>query len=116
MKTETNFSYLIRIEVGINNFSIIIRNSKKVPEILLETIAKEKITSFINKNYTSYKHYRTQSPEGFFNKMIKESNYEIEDLNEIEIYDLQLTFNQDKIINKLDGQTTETRESAFDRN
>ena len=118
MKTE--FSYLIRISVGVNNISMLVKNKKEVPLILLETMAKEKITKFINESYTTYKHYRNQTVENYFNKMIKQSSFEIENLNEIEIFNLDLVFNSNKSDNDIkinneinEKQNTETRQSSI---
>lgn len=109
-----NFSYLIRINVGPKNISILVKNKKEVPQSLLETMAKEKITRCINEQYSTDKHFRKQTSENFFNKMIKQSLFEIENLNEIEVFDLGLYFNENKIHNeKNDKQITQTRESSI---
>lgn len=89
---KNKFYYLIRIRVGAQNFSILVQNIRQTPTILIETIAKEKISQYINKNYSKLKEYRTQTSEQFFNKMIKGSDFEIEDLNQLELYDLNLKF------------------------
>lgn len=44
METDLkNFSYLIKMNIGPKKINIIVKNSKKVPEVFLETMAKEKI-------------------------------------------------------------------------
>lgn len=98
---ENKFYYLIRIRVGAQNFSILVQNIRETPIILIETIAKEKISQYINKNYSKLKEYRTQTSEQFFNKMIKDSDFEIEDLNQLELYDLNLKFEKEEIKNDI---------------
>lgn len=101
-----NFSYLIKMNIGPKKINIIVKNSKKVPEIFLETMAKEKIQKYINESYLTQKHYKAQTNEQYLNRMLKESSFYIEDLNEIEIFDLQLQFtNDEKIINDEKSKT-----------
>lgn len=103
VKNEKSFTYLIRINIGAKNMSCIVKNNKKVPNIFLETIAKDIINKYINDSYNSInKHYRTQTSDHYYNRLSKESNFEIEDLNEIECYNLSLTFENENIVNKLD--------------
>lgn len=96
------FSYLIKIQIGPHIQPMLIVNNREVPQIILETIAKEKINKKINELYVNNKTYRLQSSDQYFNKMIKQSDFEIEDLNNIEIYDLNLKFENESIQNNLE--------------
>ena len=116
MDVNKNFSYLIRITIGVNQSSILVKNKKEVPMSLLETMAKEKITRNINLMYSSLKYYRTENSVSFFNKMIKQSDFEIEDLNEIEVFDLHLTFDNENIKNNTDERKRrEIRQSSINK-
>lgn len=115
MTTENNFSYLVRINVGIERQLMIVVNNREVPRVLLETMAKEKTEKFIHTLYTKHKHFRTQTSESFFVKTLRESSFEIEDLNKIEIIDIQLIFDkQEKIENtRVHAIATHTKQSSF---
>lgn len=71
--------------------------------------------------YSQNKHYRTQTSENFFNKTIKQSDFQIEDINDAEVYDLNLQFSEhDKIINKPNNDNNkrhvEIRQSKINTN
>lgn len=100
MKPEKYFTYLLKINVGPKNISCLVRNKLKVPDVLLETIAKEIITKEINDSYSIGKHYRVQTSEQYLTRMLKQSSFDIEDLNEMQIYDLQLKFQNDVPLNR----------------
>lgn len=101
MEKNYGFSYIINIQIDTKQIKMIVRNAKKVPTSMLNEMAKLRLQKHINEIYTTYKHYRSQTFENFQNKIIKQSNIEIEDLNDIEVYDLNLHFNErDEIINK----------------
>lgn len=105
MTKKLEFSYLVKIKIGARNISMLIRNHKEVPEKILSIMAKEKIEKEITQSYIQLKHYRNQTSDHYFNKMMKESSYEIEDLNNVEVYDLQLNFDsQEKIVNKSEDE------------
>lgn len=98
------FSYLIKIQIGPHTQSMLVVNSKEVPEILLETMAKEKIDKKINELFTLNKDYRVQTSQQYFSRMIKQSDFQIEDLNNIDIYDLNLKFEATSILNNNKGE------------
>lgn len=104
MNTEKGFSYLVRITIGPKKLLMVIRNTKEVPYSVIEVMSKERINKYINETYTLFKHYRNQTSEHYYNKMIKESNFEVEDLNDVEVYDLELNFDDEKIKNNINGK------------
>lgn len=112
---QNNFSYLIKINVDVNQLSMLIHNSKEVPNELLQTMARERTEKFINDIYVEQKQYRKQTPEAFFIKMLKLSDFEIDDLNKIEIYDLSMNFTPtNEIVNETTNEKQrETRESKI---
>lgn len=113
---QQGFSYIIRIEIATQSLSLIVRNDKKVPQSILEEIARVRIKKQINDTYAQLKHYRVQTIEQFFEKQIKQSNYEIEDLNECEVYDLQIEFENETIKNELkQSQHVETKQSRINK-
>lgn len=109
------FSYLIKIQIGPHSQSILVVNEREVPVILLETMAKEKISSKINELYAKNKDYRVQTTQQYFSRMIKQSDFQIEDLNDIEIYTLDLKFDNSSIKNEINkNDKTKIIEAKFD--
>lgn len=113
---ENNYSYIIRIEIGAHKISMVVRNIKEVPRTLIEQMAQLRIKKHINDTFTNEKHYRSQTHEQYHNKMIQLSNYEIEDLSAVEVYDLNVTFKNNQIENSYDKtKRVEIRESKINR-
>lgn len=100
MSKEKSFIYLVKIIIGASNSGFIVKNKVEVPQDLLEIMAKEKINQEINKMFSDNKDWKTQTSEHFFNRMIKQSSFTVEDLNQLHVYDLELRFNdKNKIMN-----------------
>lgn len=117
MTHENNFSYHVNIEIGAHKISMIIRNETQPPDSLIKEMAERRIKSEIKQLYSTEKHYRTQTEQAFYDKMIKLSNYEINDLNVCEIYDLNLKFKNNEIQNTYDKTAhTEIRQSKINTN
>lgn len=115
MNTHKSFIYLIKITLGPKIVSVLVKNSLPVPEILLETMAKELITKYINDSFPKEKHYQVQTSDQYFNKMIKQSSFDIEDLNEIDVYDLQLKFKDGTIVNRLPEEKESTKQTRKEK-
>lgn len=116
-QNETSFSYHVNIEIGAHTISMIIRNTTEIPDSLIREMAQQRIKREIKNRYTTDKHYRTQTEQQFYDKMIKLSNYEINNLNVCEIYDLNLKFKNNEIINHYEKtNNVEIRQSKINRN
>lgn len=117
MQNEKSFSYHVNIEIGAHKLSMIIRNANEIPDSLIKEMAEQRIKSEIQKLYTIDKHYRTQTNESFYDKMSKLSNYEVNDLSVCEIYDLNMKFKNNEIINHYEKtDNVEIRQSKINRN
>lgn len=113
---ENGYSYIIRIEIGAHKISMVLKNNVALPSDLIEEMARLRIKKHINDTYVEQKHYRLQTHEQYHNKMIQLSNYEIEDLNSVEIYNLEMNFKDNKIQNTYDKTArVEIRESKINR-
>lgn len=110
-------TYHVKLEIGAQTISMIIQNKIEVPDSLIREMAEQRIKTEIQKRYAIDKHYRTQTSEQFYDKMIKLSNYEITDLNVCEFYDLAINFKDEKIINHYDKTNKiEIRQSKINHN
>jgi len=87
MKQEKTFIYLVTYTVGAKRQKFIAKNHVKVPNTLLITMGKEKIEHEIST-------YGEQAHDKLRNKLRKESSIEIEDLNEVPLYELNLKFEE----------------------
>lgn len=102
MKIDYGFSYIVHITIESKTISMIIRNQKKVPIQIIEEMAKQRINKYINDVYHKSNYYLKQTSEQFFERMIKQANFEIQDLNDVEVYDLNVTFDKnEKIVNNI---------------
>lgn len=99
MSKEKSFIYLLEITVGAKNISALVKNILPVPEEILETMSKEIINTYINDSYKEGKMWRTQTSESYYNRMTKQSSFEVKDINQLDVYDLQLKFTENKISN-----------------
>lgn len=110
---DKSFVYLIKISIGPKNFSVLVKNKFKVPISLLETMAKGIITKEINDSYTIGKQWKNITSDNYFNRMMKVSDFEIEDLNELEIYNLELKFDKEgAIMNRSEEEKQKTRDKT----
>lgn len=113
---ENGYSYIVRIEIGAHKISMVIRNNKEVPRTLIEQMAELRIKKHISDSFKTDKHYRSQTEIQYHDKMIQLSNYEIEDLNAVEVYDLGFEFENNQIKNTYDKtKSTEIRESKINK-
>lgn len=102
MEKEIKFTYLVYFTVGAKTDKFLVKNDVKVPDSLLTTMAKDKINQEIKRQYL----LQESSIEGslnerrFIKRLTKLSYIQIENLNEIKTYYINLRFNEDKVENK----------------